>query len=1832
MAKGTAEGAASDAQTAEAAASQSQTNALSSELGASGAKASAIEAKNLAVLAQGDAEGAASDAQVAESAASQSQTDALTAKLTASGAAATALQYEATALNASNCSQDAADAAIISALSASAEASSIGALTSQITDARAIEARINNGNNGHYAGNDWYFQLADTDESDIYQRVAKVAALSDGGAIYVDKYTFGTDDPEAELVPAIADFDDWDIISPYEGQVQELRTQDNNGNTIPQELYLKAPAAGYSFISHEIESSMVDGTGTRYRLSFTTGSTTSGVISGVALGTGTSIVDYPEYIGLLPTLGSLSTNTTYTIEFNGQPALYDIKVWILAGSNMNDEFTLRDISLTNITETSASTYTVTTNASSASSYEITHDLVNGAGDFYRTYSTSPIVTYGTRGTMAAPRNFSGRVLGYVAYKEFPQKFYIYSPYGDTTVDVYASVNESSVSDAPLREDITPKMATLSIPKGSMTTWSTDQLTAPLHETLTTSHRVRLAFVSAGAQIIGHVNKDNPNDLEVFELIPPLSNSELVSTSGTSDVSGYSYTNWEHHVEFDTKRSINLENLVNLIEAKAEGQLGATNAPQLSLLLEMTTTTDNTNYFKLGDITRDGNISTGDALKVDDYKDENISSFNKTDYLRVEGLIKTLCNNYSVIEHTFDYDGTEYSLFNNQPTDLSISKGRYVKIDDPNLYVGLFGYYDGSTADYAMSLPRGSLSDFYVFPNRTLSHFSITAVEPCKVTVYNKDGDKLYNINLTNASTESPAVASRGKTKNLIADIGNGKGPYTFMGTAPFYIVAQDNITRAMTTLLGAKQGILGGNIAQQAVASQINFVQSSVDDAVASVTETAESINGLEAQYSVKINNNGNVSGFGLASSNVSSATSAFVVQADRFAIVAPTGEDLDLTPDADLIPFDVTEGIVSIKNAFIKGLTSDNISAGSIQGTDIRASTKIQVYNPDNKEATYAALDGFDPLYRIYAGSSNPGSAPFAVTTRGDVVSDSLHFRGYRGAFFDSEYGFGVAALTEISDYVKQGRKGVSSGVVNSNLDINDDSTYIEIELFKNKHSASSSNVYQQFRLPANKFSVNKKFDFYSKEIAPWLVDLGTLAPGDEAMVIVEKFQSATNSVGVYHPIETTYGAGTGINYSVDGIDNQKARRYRAGELLKIQWSGDIGDAHITAGGFVTLANDLINQTPIGAGTEFPNSITMEVKGDGSTGNIVISRDGGATGGISYSIPSYSGQKEETILGTVSAASFNEIPSTIKIQPKRAGPLEESSTITNFMANNSDDTPWDASGKLTFNGINSYQNFSEDPDTKARQYRIITSPEIIDNVSVQASSHIDWRIDEDTAAVIDGFLSGYTVGAQIENDEFQAQNALAPGTYVWGVNVEYFDAQGNDISSLPHLTGIDRIIETEILGFYDEYYVEPTRKTIIENDACGTLVTSMANSYVESGGEAYGIAFSGNSFFMIENDFREGPQDFGQQALILGNTRFDQYVENWDHNLFVIGTRNSPEDDYTKKLHLTSSGDLYIGNTGTTQVATKGYVDDYNNIDASSIKIYSVDENEKRLESGTFYHDQGNDLFGAKLTGGNKMAAFKIDDLRGSNNNLDYNFYLTNSGLSLGKRTGETNSGIHFTWNAGATTGGNSHLKGTGLTMSAKSISVSNSMYVRGGNLFVYNGYINSEGVYTGGFSDNTKGVYFQETSGGAWVQQTIAYRPGTYTRETGLGTTSGTSLGGRDLNGYTFENTATRTQLWNITFDGGNDIWGMAIHVGSSASAVAGKNAFRDNHSSEQGKGMSASTCQWYYFGVSDGSHPDCVTATFFVPPGYFWRMYSTPGRDPGDNEYHNAHYTYI
>ncbi|HWK45135.1 MAG TPA: phage tail protein [Stellaceae bacterium] len=108
-------------------------------------------------------------------------------------------------------------------------------------------------------------------------------------------------------------------------------------------------------------------------------------------------------------------------------------------------------------------------------------------------------------------------------------------------------------------------------------------------------------------------------------------------------------------------------------------------------------------------------------------------------------------------------------------------------------------------------------------------------------------------------------------------------------------------------------------------ASATTNLTTTVNGNSTTISQNIASINGLQAQYTVKVNNNGVVAGFGLASyPNNGGVASEFIVEVDTFAIVPVGG-----VPGTAISPFFVSGGTVYIQDALIGSVSANKITAG---------------------------------------------------------------------------------------------------------------------------------------------------------------------------------------------------------------------------------------------------------------------------------------------------------------------------------------------------------------------------------------------------------------------------------------------------------------------------------------------------------------------------------------------------------------------------------------------------------------------------------------------------------------------------------------------------------------------------------------------------------------------------------------------------------------------------------------------------------------------------------------------------------------------------------------
>jgi hypothetical protein len=162
---------------------------------------------------------------------------------------------------------------------------------------------------------------------------------------------------------------------------------------------------------------------------------------------------------------------------------------------------------------------------------------------------------------------------------------------------------------------------------------------------------------------------------------------------------------------------------------------------------------------------------------------------------------------------------------------------------------------------------------------------------------------------------------------------------------------------------------------------QTNAIQLRIDGVGTSTMEQkfavhTDQLGDLSNQYSVKIDNNGAVAGFGLSSTGpVGNITSEFIVNADRFAIVSNASNPNTATTPFAVVPAGTVDGVnipagVFMTDAFIRNgsivsakigtLSADKITTGFINAARIQTNTidasKIRL---DNSTITSQPIGG---------------------------------------------------------------------------------------------------------------------------------------------------------------------------------------------------------------------------------------------------------------------------------------------------------------------------------------------------------------------------------------------------------------------------------------------------------------------------------------------------------------------------------------------------------------------------------------------------------------------------------------------------------------------------------------------------------------------------------------------------------------------------------------------------------------------------------------------------------------------------------------------------------
>ena len=180
-----------------------------------------------------------------------------------------------------------------------------------------------------------------------------------------------------------------------------------------------------------------------------------------------------------------------------------------------------------------------------------------------------------------------------------------------------------------------------------------------------------------------------------------------------------------------------------------------------------------------------------------------------------------------------------------------------------------------------------------------------------------------------------------------------------------------------------------------ATATALSALTTTVGNNTASVAAQATSINGLSAQYTVKVDVNGYVAGYGLASTVVNGTpTSQFIVRADRFAIASSGGSEIIpfivTTEDTTLNGVTVPAGVY-IDQAYIKDGAISSAKIGNLAVDTAQIADAAIVDAKVDSLSAAKITTGFLSADRIEAGSINADKITANSLTANEIAASAI-------------------------------------------------------------------------------------------------------------------------------------------------------------------------------------------------------------------------------------------------------------------------------------------------------------------------------------------------------------------------------------------------------------------------------------------------------------------------------------------------------------------------------------------------------------------------------------------------------------------------------------------------------------------------------------------------------------------------------------------------------------------------------------------------------------------------------------------------------------------------
>lgn len=213
-------------------------------------------------------------------------------------------------------------------------------------------------------------------------------------------------------------------------------------------------------------------------------------------------------------------------------------------------------------------------------------------------------------------------------------------------------------------------------------------------------------------------------------------------------------------------------------------------------------------------------------------------------------------------------------------------------------------------------------------------YSIEAVTTGTGTITGVLADLVWNGSTWTLTIISAAGVTSNNPKIFLDDDGdpavtlwNHTSNYSVSVTIRRYAAGNTSWEANNSAAISAEQTARADAVS--AVASDVETLQTTVGGHTTSISEMATSIDGIQAEYAVKIDVSGRVSGFGLIGSETETD---FIILADKFAIADPDAPDTYV--------FAVDNGKVLLDLSTIAGLPAANIGANELHATTLVETT----------------------------------------------------------------------------------------------------------------------------------------------------------------------------------------------------------------------------------------------------------------------------------------------------------------------------------------------------------------------------------------------------------------------------------------------------------------------------------------------------------------------------------------------------------------------------------------------------------------------------------------------------------------------------------------------------------------------------------------------------------------------------------------------------------------------------------------------------------------------------------------------------------------------------